>query len=77
MGPVLAAQMGYSAWHAVAAGGVVLAGAVQDFMVLFISSRRNGASLGVMIKEEMWTSTGDYRAVWLFLNHIIILAVPR
>ena len=33
--------------------GVVLAGAVQDFMVLFISSRRNGASLGEMIKQEM------------------------
>ena len=39
-------------------GGVVLAGAVQDFMVLFISSRRNGASLGEIIKKR-W---GQYRA---------------
>ncbi|XNM50725.1 carbon starvation CstA family protein [Escherichia coli] len=67
VGPVLAAQMGYlpgTLWLLV---GVVLAGAVQDFMVLFISSRRNGASLGEMIKED-GASTGDYRAVWLS-NH--------
>ncbi len=53
VGPVLAAQMGYlpgTLWLLVS---VVLAGAVQDFMVLFISSRRNGASLGEMIKQEM------------------------
>ena len=46
VGPVLAAQMGYlpgTLWILV---GVVFAGAVQDFMVLFISTRRDGRSLG-------------------------------
>jgi carbon starvation protein len=52
VGPVLAAQMGYLPgllWLV----GVVLAGAVQDFMVLFLSSRRNGRSLGDLVREEM------------------------
>lgn len=74
VGPVLAAQMGYLR-HAVAAGGVVLAGAVQDFMVLFISSRRNGASLGEMIKEEMGPVPGTIALFGCFLIMIIILAV--
>ena len=46
VGPVLAAQMGYLPGTLWLIAGVVLAGAVQDFMVLFISSRRNGRSLG-------------------------------
>ena len=53
VGPVLAAQMGYlpgTLWLIV---GVVLAGAVQDFMVLFLSVRRDGESLGEMIKAEL------------------------
>ncbi|MCL6394852.1 carbon starvation protein A, partial [Pectobacterium atrosepticum] len=54
---------------------VVLAGAVQDFMVLFISSRRNGASLGEMIKEEMGTVPGTIALFGCFLIMIIILAV--
>ncbi len=68
VGPVLAAQMGYLPGTLWLLAGVVLAGAVQDFMVLFISSRRNGASLGEMIKKR-WDQYRDYRAVWLFLNH--------
>ncbi len=55
VGPVLAAQMGYLPGTLWLLAGVVLAGAVQDFMVLFISSRRNGASLGEIVKEEMGT----------------------
>lgn len=51
--PVLAAQVGYLPGTLWLLAGVVLAGAVQDFMVLFISSRRNGASLGEIIKEEL------------------------
>ena len=50
VGPVLAAQMGYlpgALWILV---GVVIAGAVQDFIVLFVSVRRDGKSLGEMIK---------------------------
>lgn len=46
VGPVLAAQVGYLPGTLWLLGGVVLAGAVQDFMVLFLSTRRNGASLG-------------------------------
>lgn len=53
VGPILAAQMGYlpgTLWIVV---GVVLAGAVQDFIILFGSMRRDGKSLGEMIKDEM------------------------
>ena len=58
VGPVLAAQMGYlpgTLWILV---GVVFAGAVQDFMVLFISTRRDGRSLGDMIRTEMGAVAG-------------------
>src|SRR6266699_823656 len=53
VGPVLAAQMGYlpgTLWILV---GVVFAGAVQDFVILFCSMRRDGRSLGAMVKMEM------------------------
>ena len=53
VGPVLAAQMGYlpsTLWILV---GVVFAGAVQDFVILFCSIRRDGRSLGEMVKMEM------------------------
>ena len=53
VGPVLAAQMGYLPGVLWLIAGVVLAGAVQDFMVLFISTRRNGRSLGDLVREEM------------------------
>lgn len=46
VGPVLAAQMGYLPGMLWILAGVVLAGAVQDFMVLFVSMRRDGRSLG-------------------------------
>lgn len=76
VGPVLAAQMGYLHGTLWLLAGVVLAGAVQDFMVLFISSRRNGASLGEMIKEEMGPVPGTIALFGCFLIMIIILAVP-
>ncbi|GAA0346836.1 carbon starvation protein A [Morganella psychrotolerans] len=75
VGPVLAAQMGYLPGTLWLLAGVVLAGAVQDFMVLFISSRRNGASLGEIIKEEMGTVPGTIALFGCFLIMIIILAV--
>lgn len=56
VGPVLAAQMGYLPGLLWLVVGVVLAGAVQDFMVLFLSSRRNGRSLGDLVREEMGLS---------------------
>jgi carbon starvation protein len=53
VGPVLAAQMGYLPGMLWILAGVVFAGAVQDFMVLFISTRRDGRSLGDLIKSEL------------------------
>ncbi|WP_148877238.1 carbon starvation CstA family protein [Serratia marcescens] len=75
VGPVLAAQVGYLPGTLWLLGGVVLAGAVQDFMVLFISSRRNGASLGEIIKKEMGPIPGTIALFGCFLIMIIILAV--
>jgi carbon starvation protein len=56
VGPVLAAQMGYLPGMLWILAGVVFAGAVQDFMVLFISTRRDGRSLGDLIKSELGPS---------------------
>ncbi len=53
--------------------GVVLAGAVQDFMVLFLSSRRNGRSLGDLVREEMGQVPAPLFGAFLIM--IIILAV--
>lgn len=75
VGPVLAAQMGYlpgTLWILV---GVVLAGAVQDFLVLFISVRRDGRSLGDMIKSEMGPVAGLIAMFGVLLIMIILLAV--
>lgn len=75
VGPVLAAQMGYLPGTLWLIAGVVLAGAVQDFMVLFLSTRRNGSSLGEMVKEEMGPVAGTIALFGCFLIMIIILAV--
>jgi carbon starvation protein len=75
VGPILAAQMGYlpgTIWIVV---GVVLAGAVQDFIILFGSMRRNGKSLGEMIKEEMGRVTGFISMIGILGIMIILLAV--
>ena len=75
VGPVLAAQMGYlpgTLWLIV---GVVLAGAVQDFMVLVVSSRRDARSLGDLVREEMGRIPGTIALFGAFLIMIIILAV--
>lgn len=75
VGPVLAAQMGYLPGTLWLIAGVVLAGAVQDFMVLFISSRRDGRSLGDIVREEMGPVPGTIALFGCFLIMIIILAV--
>ncbi|HEF8783944.1 TPA: carbon starvation protein A [Providencia alcalifaciens] len=75
VGPVLAAQVGYLPGTLWLLAGVVLAGAVQDFMVLFISSRRNGASLGEIVKEELGPIPGTLALFGCFFIMIIILAV--
>ncbi|WP_087999539.1 carbon starvation CstA family protein [Gottfriedia solisilvae] len=75
VGPILAAQMGYlpgTLWIVV---GVVLAGAVQDFIILFGSMRRNGKSLGEMIKDEMGRVTGIISMIGILGIMVILLAV--
>jgi carbon starvation protein len=75
VGPVLAAQMGYlpgTIWIIV---GVIFAGAVQDMTVLFFSMRRNGKSLGQMVREEIGLVGGIAALIAVFAIMIIILAV--
>lgn len=75
VGPVLAAQMGYlpgTIWIIV---GVILAGAVQDMVVLFLSMRRDGKSLGQMVREEIGVIGGTAALIAVFAIMIIILAV--
>ncbi len=75
VGPVLAAQMGYlpgTLWILV---GVVFAGAVQDMIVLFLSTRRDGRSLGDMIRSEMGPFAGTIAGIGVLLICIIVLAV--
>ncbi|MFH6785657.1 MULTISPECIES: carbon starvation CstA family protein [Methylobacterium] len=75
VGPVLAAQMGYLPGLLWILAGVVLAGAVQDFMVLFVSMRRDGRSLGELIRSELGTIPGIVALFGAFLIMVIILAV--
>jgi carbon starvation protein len=75
IGPVLAAQFGYlpgTIWIVV---GVVLAGSVQDFIILIGSMRRDGKSLGQMAKEEIGPFTGLAAMVAILAIMIILLAV--
>jgi carbon starvation protein len=75
VGPVLAAQMGYlpgTIWIVV---GVILAGAVQDMVVLFFSTRRNGKSLGQIARDELGKVGGAAALIAVFAIMIIILAV--
>ncbi|GGP24553.1 carbon starvation CstA family protein [Silvimonas amylolytica] len=71
VGPILAAQMGYlpgTLWILV---GVMLAGAVQDFLVLFISTRRDGRSLGEMAKQEL----GPFAGVVVMLGALGVMII--
>ncbi|MFB9241090.1 carbon starvation protein A [Massilia antarctica] len=75
VGPVLAAQMGYLPGMMWILAGVVLAGAVQDFIILFISTRRDGRSLGDLIKSELGDIPGVIALLGTFMIMVIILAV--
>ncbi|MFA9438862.1 carbon starvation CstA family protein [Uliginosibacterium sp. sgz301328] len=75
VGPVLAAQMGYLPGMLWILAGVIFAGAVQDFMVLFISTRRDGRSLGDLIKSELGPIPGVIALFGTFMIMVIILAV--
>ncbi|NUK03573.1 carbon starvation protein A [Streptomyces lunaelactis] len=75
VGPVLAAQMGYlpgTIWIIV---GVIFAGAVQDMVTLFFSTRRNGKSLGQMARDEIGPFGGAAALIAVFAIMIILLAV--
>ena len=75
VGPVLAAQMGYLPGVLWILAGVVFAGAVQDMTVLFMSTRRDGRSLGDMIRSEMGAVAGNVASIGVLLICVIILAV--
>lgn len=75
VGPILAAQMGYMPGMLWLLAGVVFAGAVQDFIVLFISTRRDGRSLGDLIKLEMGQIPGMIALFGTFFIMLILLAV--
>jgi carbon starvation protein len=75
VGPVLAAQFGYLPGTIWIVFGVVLAGAVQDFIILFGSMRRDGKSLGQMAKEETGPVTGLLAMVAVLAIMVILLAV--
>ncbi|MDU6338514.1 MAG: carbon starvation CstA family protein, partial [Cutibacterium granulosum] len=75
VGPVLSAQMGYlpsTIWIIV---GVILAGAVQDYLVLVISMRRGGRSLGQMAKDELGRVGGIAALVATLTIMLIIVAI--
>ena len=75
VGPVLAAQFGYLPGTIWLVLGVVLGGAVQDFVILFGSLRRDGKSLGQMAKEEIGPVTGLLAMGAVLAIMIILLAV--
>ncbi|GAB3298152.1 carbon starvation CstA family protein [Parasphingorhabdus pacifica] len=75
VGPVLAAQMGYLPGTIWIILGVIFAGAVQDMVVLFFSTRRNGRSLGQMAREEIGPVGGIAALVAVLAIMIILLAV--
>ncbi len=75
VGPVLAAQFGYLPGTIWIVFGVVLGGAVQDFIILFGSMRRDGKSLGQMAKEETGPITGILAMVAVLAIMVILLAV--
>src|SRR3974390_2972899 len=75
VGPVLAAQFGYlpgTLWILI---GVVLGGAVQDFVILFSSIRRDGKSLAQMVTEELNTAAGAIAMAAILAIMVILLAV--
>jgi carbon starvation protein len=75
VGPVLAAQMGYLPGTLWILAGVVFAGAVQDMTVLFLSTRRDGRSLGDMVRSEMGPMAGAIALIGVLLIMMILLAV--
>ncbi|MDX1915451.1 MAG: carbon starvation CstA family protein [Methylophilus sp.] len=75
VGPTLAAQFGYlpgTLWILI---GAVLGGAVQDMVILFLSMRRNGRSLGQIARDEIGAIGGTAALIGTFMIMIILIAV--
>jgi carbon starvation protein len=75
VGPVLATQMGYlpcSIWIVI---GAVLGGCVQDYLVLWISTRRRGRSLGQMARDELGATGGAAALIGVLVIMVILIAV--
>ncbi len=75
VGPVLASQMGYLPSMLWILAGVILAGAVQDFLILVISTRNKASSLGEMIKQELGPVAGCIALLGTMAIMVILLAV--
>lgn len=75
VGPVLAAQMGYLPGTLWIVFGVVFAGAVQDYLVLWVSMKRRGRSLGQMARDELGKIGGTAAIVAVLVIMMILLAV--
>lgn len=75
VGPVLAAQMGYLPGTLWLIAGAVFAGAVQDFVLLWASVRRDGRSLGEMIRSELGSIAGTIAMIGVLIIMVILLAV--
>src|SRR5205809_4307106 len=76
VGPVLAAQMGYLPGTLWILAGVVFAGAVQDFMVLGLSLRRDARSLGHMLRAELGNAAGVTAMIGILALMVTCLAGP-
>ncbi|HEY5516573.1 MAG TPA: carbon starvation CstA family protein [Pengzhenrongella sp.] len=75
VGPVLAAQMGYLPGTIWIIFGAVLAGAVQDYLVLTLSVRRGGRSLGQMAREELGRIGGAAALIGVYVIMIIVIGI--
>jgi len=75
VGPILASQFGYLPGTLWIILGVVLGGAVQDFVILCASIRRNGQSLGKMAHEEISPLAGKIALTAILLIMMILMAV--
>ena len=74
LGPVLAAQFGFMPGFLWLVIGAVLAGAVQDFIILVASMRRNGRSLPEIAHDELGSVTGTATAVAVLFIVVVALA---
>jgi carbon starvation protein len=75
VGPVLATQMGYLPSAIWIVGGAVLGGCVQDYLVLWISTRRRGRTLGQIARDELGATGGTAALVGIFAIMVILIAV--